>query len=188
MKFHELKIAILKYLHFHQKEDYIGIDVLRNELKKSTVEDVDVACKRLIEEGLACRHNYAITGFKSSNSMYKIRITRAGIDFLIDNETSDAGRESNKINRKMLYATVASVLVAVLAIVAGLNFDIILPQKIDLMYVKVVNITAEQVVINPINKFCLWFPSTVGYSFTEGRYEFVADGIIEIPPKESIFL
>lgn len=188
MKFHELKIAVLKYLYQHQKEDYITIDVLRRTFKKSSVEDIDVACKRLTEEGLAYKHIPVIAGFESSSSIFKIKITKAGIDFLIDNESSEAGRESNKINKKILYATIASVLVAVIAIVVGLNFDIILPQKIDSLDVKITNSTTEPITINSTNDFWLWFPATVGYSFIEDRYEFVADDTIEILPEESIFL
>jgi hypothetical protein len=188
MKFHKLKIAVLEYLHYHQKEDYISIDVLRRAFKKSLAEDIDVACRRLTEEGLAQKHISVIADFESSNSMYRIKITKAGIDFLIDNESSEIGREGNKINRKILYATVASVLIAVLAIVVGLNFDMILPHKIDLINVKITNSTTESITIHSLNDFWLWFPATVGYSYIEGRYEFVADGVIEIPSEESIFL
>lgn len=115
MKFHKLKIAVLEYLRYHQKENCIGIDVLQNEFKKSSLEDIDIACKRLIEEGLACRHASVIAGFENLKSAYRIRITKAGIDFLIDIETSEASKENNKINRKMLYVTVASVMVAIAA-------------------------------------------------------------------------
>ena len=188
MTFDKLKIAILEYLRQHQKEEYVDAKMLRRAFKKFPADDIDVACKRLIEEELAHKQTSIIAGCENSNSIYRVKITKAGLGFLMDNESSETGKESNKINKKILYATVASALIAAIAIGVGMNFDIVLPQKIDSISAKITNNTTESIIINATNDFWLWFPATVGYSYTEGRYEFVVDGVIEIPPEESIFL